>query len=491
MMNQQQQQHLAPYENLVTQYEAASNHLPANLAARFQDSVYPGSQQMALLIEQWISAEGVFSGGGSHQSPFGAGGRRSSKILNNNKEVGEQQNESAYSSPSPQRSSFPGSSSSPVGLSNAAKGRLRNLIEQGLTSFVQRLQSTVMSEIETVTIASAQVAARGGILNHQYESLQTELGIARKEITRIHEAARVQADEMKILREESQLREQQFDLVRQQLISREEMLKEATTTFRKELARFRSRIADLEAELERRHLTANASVVGHFGFRSASSNNNNNTNITNNNNNNHPLSPLSKTNNNNNNNTMIMTGTLRPHQSPQQQQSTSTNNNNNNRVPAEPDARGVLAVAAMDHVGSPTTTTHNFDNFSFVGGGNGDDNNNNDNNNNTSGHHHPSPSPTRLITMMNMTNYFSPSSKQQISQLVQVASETGMEEALKEMRKEFEQKLFAAKERFAQDKRDSIAQVKTKQDLMIRQLKRENEEKDRELEKLREKINNQ
>lgn len=523
----------APFESLVTQYEAASSHLPANLAGRFQDSVFPESHQLATLIEQWVSAEGLGASGGG-----GGGGGSGFKAVRKNLQQQQQQlpqqqqrrqsSVSTEQAPEDTRTTTTTNSvipaSSTVGLSNASKARLRNLLEQSLTDFVQRLQSSVLSEIEVVSIASAQVVARGGILSHQYEAIQQELLVAKKEIARVHESAANQAARMKQLAEDSKLRDEQFDLVRQQLASREEMLREATSTFRKELNRFRSRISDLESEVERRHHSS-VPVVAHWGYRSPpspqqqqqqynqldSGNNNNNNNNTVMN---HPSSSSSPQ-------ASLFAGTLRPHQSPsstlhpshhhlqQQQQQQQIKSSLAGLVVAEPDPRGVLAAAAaMDQLTnnnniSIVNTTpmlsssimnadqqqqqlqhlnsnnRNFDNFSFMhhnalmspphGG-------QDSNNLNSSSRSFVSPAPTTTASQPPLT----------VPQIIQLASSAGMEEAVSEMRREFDRKLFAVKERFMQDKRESLAQLKSKQEMSIQQLRRDVEEKDRELKLLRE-----
>ena len=315
-------------------------------------------------------------------------------------------------------------------------------------------------------------------MNHQFEASQQELVAARKEISRINEAAQEQDKRMRELENDSKLREEQFDLVRQQLSSREEMLRESTNSFRKELNRFRSRINDLEAELDRRRQSP-AAVVGHWGYRSGGG---------------------SDSNNQNNNNNTTFVGTLRPHQSP----------NNNKLVSAEPDPRGILAAAAsMDQINQGSSNTNHpssgmsptsslppnnmtFDsnnpNASFAGGGGGFGSPQHNNNTITATSNNSNESLSRtLFSVAGATDDFSPS-QLSIPRIVQLASDVGMQEAVNEMKREFDKKLFAVKERFMQDKRESLAQLKSKQEMTILKLKRDVEERDRELINLREQV---
>ena len=62
---------------------------------------------------------------------------------------------------------------------------------------------------------------------------------------------------------------------------------------------------------------------------------------------------------------------------------------------------------------------------------------------------------------------------------------------MNEMRKEFERKLFRAKERLMLDKKDAVSRAKSEQELTILKLKRDVEQKERKLAELKERYGEQ
>lgn len=563
------------FEHLVTQYESASNRLPANLSTRFHDSIPAAAAQLSLLVEQWVATEGPGAGagggggGGSSstasavararrnsliggaspsaapaaqtQQPLpqaanssrstGATRRRGQSVTMHSPESNSNSNNNSFAretSAAPgaaggvdvetsvsgagvddddddERSSAPTSPNAAaaaaasgaaitvlrrsgggsVGMSTAAKARLRHALEQGLTDYVNHLQSTVLAEIEVVNIASSQVVARGGQFAQQCKATIMDLAAAKREMQRIQDSVREQASRMAVLEGDSTKREEQFDFLRQQLLAREDMLRETTTTFRKELNRYKSRVADLEAELERRRAATGHSVVGGWGYRPSPS-----------------LSAPSPSQQHDSAGAAVsMAGVLRPQNlrgsannaiggNIQPQRSPRASTPSGGRTGNDPDPRGVLAAAAATDTlgsGSPDASRGGvFSEFSFSspqatlvasdeGGGNMNNNNtlsDYHNNNNTisptfGGSAGLSASTRRALSAVPSLG---------VSHLVQVASEAGVAEALREQQREFEKKLFAVKERMMTDKRQSVAELRATQETTIKMLRRDVEQ---------------